>query len=115
MHLFQEKLGVSANHQFANKESKRGVVESNAVLVGRKPVMSYVFACMTMLQEGVNEVNVKARGRAISRAVDVAEIVRRKFQDEIKVKAIKIGTDQITDEQTNSPINVSTIEIVLAK
>ncbi|HYB93234.1 MAG TPA: DNA-binding protein Alba [archaeon] len=91
------------------------MVEPNAVLVGRKPVMIYVFACMTLIQEGVNEVNVKARGRAISRAVDVAEIVKRKFQDEIKVKEIKIGTDQITDEQTNSPTNVSTIEIVLAK
>jgi len=44
------------------------------VLIGRKPVMNYVLACITLFHSGAKEVNIKARGRAISRAVDVAEI-----------------------------------------
>jgi len=91
------------------------VAEANAVLIGRRPVMSYVLACITLLQGGATEVDIKARGRAISRAIDVIEIVRRRFIQDVKVKEIKIGTEQITSEESNAPINVSTIEITLAK
>jgi DNA-binding protein len=89
--------------------------ESNAVLVGRKPVMNYVLACLTLFQEGVNEISVKARGRAISRAIDVAEILRRRFLSDVKVKDIKIGTDQIERIEGNGVSNVSTIEVILSK
>lgn len=91
------------------------MTEANAVLVGRRPVMSYVLACITLLQGGANEVYIKARGRAISRAVDVIEIVKRRFMQDVQVKEIKIGTEQITSEESSAPINVSTIEITLAK
>lgn len=91
------------------------MAEANAVLIGRRPVMSYVLACITLLQGGATEVDIKARGRAISRAIDVIEIVRRRFIQDVKVKEIKIGTEQITSEESNAPINVSTIEITLAK
>lgn len=91
------------------------MAEANAVLIGRRPVMSYVLACITLLQGGATEVDIKARGRAISRAIDVIEIVRRRFMQDVKVKEIKIGTEQITSEESNAPINVSTIEITLAK
>jgi DNA-binding protein len=89
--------------------------ESNAVLVGRKPVMNYVLACLTLFQEGVNEISVKARGRAISRAIDVAEILRHRFLSDVKVKDIKIGTDQIERIEGNGVSNVSTIEVILSK
>jgi len=90
--------------------------ESNSVLIGRKPVMNYVLACITLFHGGANEVNVKARGRAISRAVDVVEVTRRKFLPDLKVKKIGIGTDQLSPfEEGGSPTNVSTIEITLAK
>lgn len=91
------------------------MAETNAVLVGRRPVMSYVLACITLLQGGATEVFIKARGRAISRAIDVIEIVRRRFMQDVQVKDIKIGTEQITSEESNIPINVSTIEITLTK
>jgi len=52
------------------------MAESNSVLIGRKPVMNYVLACITLFHGGAKEVSIKARGRAISRAVDVAEIAR---------------------------------------
>ena len=91
--------------------------ESNAVLIGRKPAMNYVLACITLFHGGANEINIKARGRAISRAVDVVEITRRRFLPDVKVKKIDIGTQQLasTEEGRSTPTNVSTIEITLAR
>jgi len=90
--------------------------ESNAVLIGRKPVMNYVLACITLFHGGANEINVKARGRAISRAVDVVEVTRRRFMPDLKVKNIGIGTEQLAPfEEGGQPTNVSTIEITLEK
>jgi len=90
--------------------------ERNDVLIGRKPAMNYVLACITLFHGGAKEVNVKARGRAISRAVDVVEIVRRRFLPDVKVKNIDIGTDQLAPiEEGGTPTNVSTIEITLIK
>ncbi len=90
--------------------------ERNDVLIGRKPAMNYVLACITLFHGGTNEVNVKARGRAISRAVDVVEIVRRRFLPDVKVKNIDIGTDQVESiDRSGTPTNVSTIEITLIK
>ncbi|MDH5391113.1 MAG: DNA-binding protein Alba, partial [Candidatus Bathyarchaeota archaeon] len=79
-------------------------------------VMNYVLACITLFHGGANEIMVKARGRAISRAVDVVEVTRRRFMPDVKVKKIGIGTDQLAPfEEGGSPTNVSTIEITLAK
>jgi DNA-binding protein len=90
--------------------------ESNSVLIGRKPVMNYVLACITLFHGGANEIMVKARGRAISRAVDVVEVTRRRFLPDVKIKKIGIGTDQLAPyEEGGTPTNVSTIEITLAK
>ncbi len=89
--------------------------ESGSVLIGRKPVMNYVLACITLFHGGAKEVSVKARGRAISRAVDVVEIVRRRFLPDVKVGNISIGTEQIQAGEGNTPANVSTIEITLVR
>ena len=61
--------------------------EANAVLIGKKPIMNYVLACITFFHGGAKEVKIKARGKAISRAIDVAEVVRRKFLPDVKVKS----------------------------
>lgn len=87
---------------------------TNSILVGKKPVMNYVLAALTLFQTEP-EVCIKARGRAISRAVDVVEIVRRRFLQDVKVKDIRIGTEQITSEEGGIPTNVSTIEILLSR
>jgi DNA-binding protein len=92
--------------------------ESNAVLIGRKPAMNYVLACITLFHGNAPEIKVKARGRAISRAVDVVEICRRKFLPDVKVKGIDIGTQQLPalqGEEGRGPTNVSTIEITLSR
>ena len=90
--------------------------EGNAVLIGKKPVMNYVLACITFFHGGAKEISIKARGRAISRAVDVVEVVRRRFLPDVKVTKIGIGTDQLSPrEEGSGPTNVSTIEITLER
>lgn len=90
--------------------------QRNDVLIGRKPVMNYVLACITLFHGGATEISVKARGQAISRAVDVVEVCRRRFLPDVKVKNIDIGTERLAPfEEGGSPTNVSTIEITLAK
>jgi DNA-binding protein len=88
--------------------------DDNIVYVGSKPAMSYVLAVVTQFSEGNETVHVKARGKAISRAVDVAEIVKSKFEEDATVEDIAIDTDQIeTDE--GDELNVSSIQIDLEK
>ena len=86
----------------------------NVILVGKKPVMNYVLATLTQLNEGAGEITVKARGKAISRAVDVVEIVRNRFVQGLKVKNIKIDTEEL-ESQDGRKVNVSTIEITISK
>lgn len=86
--------------------------DDNTVYVGSKPAMSYVLAVVTQFDEGHETVHIKARGKAISRAVDVAEIVRDRFKEDAEVENIEIGTDQIeTDEEDE--LNVSSIQVNL--
>jgi DNA-binding protein len=89
----------------------------DVVFVGNKPPMSYVMAVMTALSSGaISEVTLKARGRAITTAVDVAEITTNRFIKDLKVKAIGIGTEELpAREGENRLRNVSIIEIKLAK
>ncbi len=89
--------------------------DENVIYVGSKPPMSYVLAIITQFNtSGSDEVVIKARGRAISTAVDAAEITRNRFATDKEVKEIKIGTESITNEEGRTS-NVSTIEICLAK
>lgn len=75
--------------------------------------MSYVLAVVTQFNTGLrDEVLIKARGRAISRAVDTAEVVRIKFMQGVAVKDIKRGTEQLVGGEEDK-INVSSLEITL--
>ncbi len=76
--------------------------------------MNYVLAVVTQFNGGAPKVTLRARGRAISRAVDVAELVRNKFTEKCVVENVRIGTERVTNEQRRS-VNVSTIEIHLAR
>ena len=88
--------------------------EQNVVYIGRKPVMSYVLAIITYFNTpDAKEVVLKARGRAITTAVDVAEITRRRFMDKAQVSNIEIGTEEITEEGGRTRA-VSTMEITLS-
>lgn len=84
----------------------------NIVFVGNKPVMNYVLAVVTQFNNGAEEVAIKARGKAISRAVDTAEIALSRFLNGVTKKTISTGTEVIETEDGKT--NVSSIEIVLA-
>ena len=101
----------------AEKTSKKEMVKNkrdeNTIFVGQKPPMSYVLAVVTEFNTGKSdEVIIKARGRAISRAVDTAEIVRNRYYTDADVKKITIGTEIMTNEEGRTS-NVSSIEIIL--
>jgi DNA-binding protein len=99
----------------------KGVMEmsekSAIVFIGSKTPMDYGLAVMTRLSAGdAKEVVLKARGQAITTAVDVAEITRSRFLRDLKVSRIVIGTEEMpAREGGNRARMVSTIEITLAK
>jgi len=89
--------------------------ESNTVFIGNKPIMNYVLAIVTLLGSGdAKEIILKARGRAITTAVDVAEIVKRRFVEKLKVGNVTIGTEEISSQERGTRA-VSTMEITLIK
>ncbi|MCX6643708.1 MAG: DNA-binding protein Alba [Candidatus Bathyarchaeota archaeon] len=90
---------------------------NNVVFVGNKPPMSYVLAIITAFSSGIEkEITLKARGQAITTAVDVAEITRSRFLKDLKVSKIAIGTAEMPPREGESRSRmVSTIEISLAK
>jgi DNA-binding protein len=86
----------------------------NVVLIGRKPVMNYVTACITFFNSGEKQVVVKARGRAICRAVDTVELLHRAFVKDLEIKRIDINTEELVRAEGQKS-NVSTIEITVSK
>ncbi len=89
------------------------MAEDDVVFVGNKPVMNYVLAVVTQFNSGAEDVKIMARGRAISRAVDVAEVSRSRFLPDVNVKGISISTEILNTERGET--NVSAIEITLGK
>ncbi|HXX88062.1 MAG TPA: DNA-binding protein Alba [Candidatus Acidoferrum sp.] len=87
------------------------------VFIGRKPAMSYVLAIITSLSSSsAKEITLKARGQAITTAVDVAEIARSRFLKDLKIGKISIGTEEMPPrEGQNRPRMVSTMEITLMR
>ena len=101
------------------KKTTAKTVEKNpeVIFVGNKPPMSYVMAVITAMSSGaITEIMLKARGRAITTAVDVAEITTNRFMKDLKVTAIGIGTEEMPPrEGENRSRMVSTMEIKLSK
>jgi DNA-binding protein len=92
----------------------RATVNEKVVYVGQKPVKNYVMACMTSFGAGSNKIVLKARGRAICKAVDTVELLRRAFMKDAQLQGISISTEQVTREGDRKT-NVSTIEISIIK
>lgn len=95
------------------KPAKTTVSRENTVLVGNKPIRSYVIACLTCFTSGAKTVAVKARGMAISRAVDTVELLRRAFVKDLQLQSINISTEQVPRGETQK--SISSIEIVVTK
>ena len=91
--------------------------KSGIVFIGSKTPMDYVLAIITRQSASkAKEVVLKARGQAITTAVDVAEITRNRFLKDLKISKIAIGTEEMpAREGENRTRMVSTIEITLTK
>jgi len=89
------------------------MTDDNIIYVGNKPVMNYVLAVVTQFNNGADEVLIKARGRAISRAVDVEQIAINRFLSDVTTKKIETSTESLNTETGNT--NVSAIEITVGK
>ncbi len=90
--------------------------DDSTIFIGNKSFMAYVTGVVLQFTtKGAKEVAVKARGKFISRAVDVSEVtVKRFLVDQIQIKDIKIGSEEFKNKE-GKQVRVSTIEITLQK
>ncbi len=91
--------------------------EDNIIFIGSKPFMNYVTGVvMQFTTKGSKEVVIKARGKFISRAVDVEQVSKNKFLKEqaVKTKEIKTSSEEFENKEGRK-VNVSAIEITLTK
>lgn len=88
----------------------------SSIFIGGKPFMNYVTGVVFQFNEGRKEVTIKARGKFISKGVDVAEVARRKFLEgkNVSVKKVSIGSEEFENKE-GKMVNVSILEIVLKK
>jgi DNA-binding protein len=93
------------------------MAEQTIIYIGNKPFMNYVTAvAMQFTSQDAKEVVIKARGRYISRAVDVAEVIRKKFMaGQVDIKSINIDSEERQVDQSGKKRRISSIEIVLVK
>lgn len=92
------------------------MVKDNIIFIGNKPFMNYVTSVVIQFTtKEADEVIVKARGKFISRAVDVVEVARRRFlEGQVKIGEIKTNSEEFTNSE-GKQVRVSTIEITLKK
>ncbi len=92
------------------------MADDNSVFIGNKPFMNYVTSVVVQFTtKGANEIVIKARGKFISRAVDIAEVAMKRFlKDQLELKDIKIDSEGFQNNEGHD-VRVSTIEITLAK
>ncbi len=108
MHAAGEKRAGGERHAGGRR------IEDNVIYVGKKEVMNYVMAAITQINKGQTDIHVKARGRSISKAVDVVQLLKNRFEPGIAIKNIEIGTEEVEAEE-GGKIKVSTIDIVVHK
>tara|TARA_Y100000034_G_C6586032_1_gene254387 strand:+ start:206 stop:499 length:294 start_codon:yes stop_codon:yes gene_type:complete len=91
-------------------------IKDNSIFVGGKPFMNYVTGVvMQFTTKDANEIQIKARGKFISRAVDIAEVATKRFLDgQVSVKDININSEEFENKE-GKQVRVSTIEIVLSR
>jgi len=84
------------------------------VIVGKKPKMRYVTACITLFNRGENEIVLRARGKSISNCIDVALLLKKSFYSNLKIKNVFIGYDE-AELNENRKRYVSFIEITISR
>ena len=109
-----EKIENKIEENIPSKLAENDSYDETLIYIGKKPSMNYVLAINSRMTNGLDEITIKARGKTISKAVDVAEIVTNRFITDANDDQIKIFTEEITrDDGTKT--NVSTIEIIISR
>jgi DNA-binding protein len=86
----------------------------DAILIGTKPIMTYVNAILTLLSTQ-QMATIKARGRRIIDAIDVSQIIVKKMNAVgYRIKDVRISCD-VLSYQDGKTRNVSTMEIDIQK
>ncbi len=88
--------------------------QPNLVRIGKKPVMNYVTACVTLFNSGNGEVMVRARGQTIEKAIDTVQMLRHGFLKDVIIRSINLGSEDVT-RFDGTRGNISTIEITLSR
>ena len=88
--------------------------QANLIRIGKKPIMNYVVACVTLLNSGAEEIMVRARGQAITKAVETVLMLRSSFLKDLEIEEINIGSEEVT-RLDGTRGSISTIEITLGK
>jgi len=88
--------------------------QQNLVRIGKKPIMNYVTACVTLFNSGNGEVMVRARGQTIEKAIDTVQMLKRSFLKNVLIKTITLGSEDVT-RYDGTRGNISTIEILLSQ
>mgnify|MGYP001578606193 FL=1 len=90
--------------------------DDQTVFIGAKPFMNYVTGVvMQFTTQSAKEVLVKARGKFITRAVDVAEVASKRFlEGQIRIRDIKVDSEEFKNKEGRD-VRVSTIDIALEK
>ena len=88
--------------------------QGDVVLIGKKPTMNYVIACLTLFNSGKQTVTVRARGFVISHAIDTVELLRKAFIKNLEVQKITIGSQEF-QKASGLSSSVSTIDIVISR
>ena len=87
---------------------------SNEIFIGKKPLMTYVTATLVQLANEPTVV-IKARGKSITRAVDVAQIIVKRMDTlGYKIGPIKLGSETVQSDDGRAR-NVSTIEVPISR
>lgn len=110
----EEPTNDTAEQKVTIDENTNEHYDKTLMYIGKKSSMNYVLAINSRMTEGLDEMTIKARGKNISKAVDVAEIVTNRFITDANDDQVKISTEEITREN-GTKTNVSTIEIVIKK
>ncbi len=115
--MTEEKQEKTVEKKKESLEEKKGRTADNIVFIGNKPFMNYVTSVvMQFTTKNQKQVTIKARGKFISRAVDVAEVASKRFlkEENIKVIGIAINSEEFENKE-GKRVNVSTIDITLSK
>ena len=90
------------------------ITQGNMIRIGKKPMLSYVVACVTLFNSGKSELMIRARGRSIPKAVDTVEMLKHSFFKGLSVKSVEIGSEDIRSYNGRGT-SISIIEIIITK